>query len=69
MLTIDRGLAEAAPGARMLLQVHDELVLEVPEDKVDATRALLKASMEHPYPLAVPLVVGIGVGKSWGEAH
>jgi DNA polymerase-1 len=69
MLAIDRGLAGAAPGARMLLQVHDELVLEVPETGVDATKALLKASMEHPYPLDVPLVVGIGVGKSWGEAH
>jgi DNA polymerase I len=69
MLAIDRGLRAAAPGARMLLQVHDELVFEVPENEVAATEALVKAAMEHPYPLDVPLVVGIGVGKSWGDAH
>jgi len=67
MLTIDRGLQ--GTGARMLLQVHDELVFEVPEAAVEATMVVVKAAMENPYPLAVPLVVGIGVGQSWGEAH
>jgi DNA polymerase-1 len=69
MLEIDRGLAAVAPGARMLLQVHDELVFEVPEAEVAATEALVRSAMERPYPLDVPLVVGIGVGKSWGDAH
>jgi DNA polymerase-1 len=69
MLTIDRELPKAAPGARMLLQVHDELVIEVPEGKVDSAKAVVKSAMESPYPLDVPLVVGIGVGKSWGDAH
>jgi DNA polymerase-1 len=69
MLTIDARLAEEAPGARMLLQVHDELVFEVPLGVVDATKTLVRAAMEHPCPLDVPLVVGIGVGASWGEAH
>jgi DNA polymerase I len=69
MLTIDRELPKVAPGARMLLQVHDELVLEVPEAEVTATQALVRSAMEKPYPLDVPLVVGVGVGKSWGEAH
>src|SRR5262249_53893687 len=69
MLAIDRGLPAAAPGARMLLQVHDELVFEVPEAEVAATEKLVREAMEKPYPLDVPLVVGIGVGKSWGDAH
>jgi DNA polymerase-1 len=69
MLAIDRELPKVAPGARMLLQVHDELVVEVPEGEVDATKGVLVAAMSTPYPLDVPLVVGVGVGKSWGEAH
>jgi DNA polymerase-1 len=69
MLDIDRRLPAVAPGARMLLQVHDELVFEVPEAEVAATEALVRAAMEKPYPLDVPLVVGVGVGKSWGDAH
>ncbi len=69
MLGIDRGLPAVAPGARMLLQVHDELVFEVPEAEVEATVALVKGVMEKPYPLDVPLVVGVGTGKSWGDAH
>ena len=69
MLGIERGLAAVAPHARMLLQVHDELVFEVPEAEVAATEALVRAAMEKPYPLDVPLVVTVGVGKSWGDAH
>ncbi|MEO7329582.1 MAG: DNA polymerase, partial [Minicystis sp.] len=69
MLGIDRGLPAVAPHARMLLQVHDELVFEAPEAEVEATVALVKKVMENPYPLDVPLVVGVGVGRSWGEAH
>jgi DNA polymerase-1 len=69
MLQIDRGLAAVAPGARLLLQVHDELVFEAPEAEVAATEALVRAVMEKPYPLDVPLEVSIGVGQSWGDAH
>ena len=69
MLQIDRGLAAVAPGARLLLQVHDELVFEAPEAEVAATETLVRAVMEKPYPLDVPLVVSIGVGQSWGDAH
>ena len=54
---------------RMLLQVHDELVFEAPEGEVDAVRAHITAAMTHPYPLDVPLVVNIGVGHSWADAH
>ena len=69
MLQIDKALPAAAPHARMLLQVHDELVFEAPEAEVAATEEVVKRVMEKPYPLEVPLVVGVGVGKSWGDAH
>jgi DNA polymerase-1 len=69
MVQIDRGLGAVAPGARLLLQVHDELVFEAPEAEVAATEALVRRVMEKPYPLDVPLVVSIGVGASWGDAH
>ncbi|HEY0133088.1 MAG TPA: DNA polymerase, partial [Nannocystis sp.] len=64
-----RKLPAVAPHARMLLQVHDELVFEVPEAEVAATTELVRAVMEKPYPLDVPLEVSIGVGPSWGDAH
>ncbi|MES2638425.1 MAG: DNA polymerase I [Myxococcota bacterium] len=58
---------------RMLLQVHDELVLEAPDDEVDRVVEMVREAMEHPLPddqaLAVPLVVNVGVGASWAEAH
>lgn len=69
MLQIDRGLSAVAPHARMLLQVHDELVFEVPEAEVAATSEFVRAAMERPHPLDVPLEVSIGVGRSWGDAH
>ncbi len=53
----------------MLLQVHDELVFEAPEAEVEPACALVREVMTRPYPLEVPLLVGVGVGKSWGEAH
>jgi DNA polymerase-1 len=71
MIAIDRALPSVAPGARMLLQVHDELVFECPEAHVDALVTMVKEKMEHPYApgLLVPLVASAGVGGSWGEAH
>jgi DNA polymerase-1 len=69
MLTIDRKLQGVAPGARMLLQIHDELVFEAPEAEVEPVKALVEHSMRNAYPLDVPLVVSVGVGRSWGEAH
>jgi DNA polymerase I len=52
-------------GARMILQVHDELLLEVPEAEVERTTEIIRTEMESVYPLAVPLVVDIGVGRNW----
>ena len=54
--------------SRILLQVHDELVLEVVEDEIDEVTALIKDAMENAAKLSVPLVVNISVGKNWAEA-
>jgi len=58
-----------SPGARMTLSVHDELVFEVPEAEVPEAEAKIKAAMEHVYELAVPLIVEVGHGQNWNDAH
>jgi DNA polymerase I len=67
MIAIHRELATSQSGARMLLQVHDELVLEAPVAELDATRALVKRLMEAAFELSVPLEVVTGVGYNWFE--
>ncbi len=68
MLRVDAMLAEQELASRVLLQVHDELVLEVAEGEEEALRALITEGMGSAYELSVPLEVGIGVGRSWLEA-
>ena len=53
----------------MIMQVHDELVFEVPAAALDAARANIRHCMVEVATLAVPLVVDIGVGANWGDAH
>ena len=68
MLRVDRELRRAGlEDARILLQVHDELLMEVPEGSVAAVRELVKAAMEGVHPLRVPLVVDQKAGSSWAE--
>jgi len=67
MIRLDAALSEAGLEARMLLQVHDELVLEVPEDQVEATAQIVREVMEAAYPLDVPLSVDVHTGPSWYE--
>jgi DNA polymerase-1 len=69
MVRLPRALHDAGLKARMLLQVHDELVFEVPEAEVEATSAIVKQIMESVATLRVPLSVDIGQGQSWAEAH
>jgi DNA polymerase-1 len=69
MIRVDERLAGSDLGARMILTVHDELVFEVPEDQVDRTGELVREAMEGALELDVPLVVDIGVGTSWADAH
>ncbi len=70
---IKRAMIELEPelealGARLLLQVHDELVIEVLEDRIDVVSNVVKEIMERAYLLDVPLGVGIGVGNTWYDA-
>jgi len=69
MIDVEERLAESSLGAQMLLQVHDELVFELPEDELDATAKLVSDAMENAVELAVPLKVDGGHGKNWLEAH
>jgi len=67
MIRIDEEIRKRGLNSRMTLQVHDELVFEVPESEVDAMKSLVCAHMEQAYPLAVPLLVEIGVGPNWRD--
>ena len=69
MIQTDRALDRSNLGAKMLLQVHDELVFEVPEAEVEATSALVKKTMENAAFLSVPLTVDVGTGANWDAAH
>jgi DNA polymerase I len=69
MRRVDRALEAEAPEVRMLLQVHDELVFEAPENAVEPAKALVKSVMEGAAALDVPLVVDVGAGANWGVAH
>ncbi|MEA2970096.1 MAG: polymerase, partial [Alphaproteobacteria bacterium] len=73
MVRMDAALAKKKLSAQMLLQVHDELVFEVPDDEVEATLPVVKKVMEDaPMPalsLAVPLAVDARAAHNWDEAH
>jgi len=68
MVAIHDRLREEGRGARLVLQVHDELLLEVPETEVSAIRDLVREEMVGAYPLDPALAVDIGVGDDWAEA-
>jgi DNA polymerase-1 len=69
MLRVDDALRREGLASRLVLQVHDELVLEVPSAEVDAVRELVTREMGGAATLKVPLVVDTGVGRNWDEAH
>ncbi len=69
MLELERRLASEKLEARMLLQVHDELLLEAPEAQGEKTASLAREVMSTVEKLAVPLLVDVGLGQSWAEAH
>ncbi len=69
MVVIDQCLRERKFKSKMIMQVHDELVFEVPPDEVDELTLMVRKEMADVHPLKVPLVVDIGVGKNWLEAH
>jgi len=67
MLAVDRELGALGSGARVLLQVHDELLLEVPREEINAAAATVRQAMEGVYPFTVPLAVDQKIGESWEE--
>ncbi len=69
MIAVDAWLERDGAPARMLMQVHDELVFEVASDAVDEVAARIRALMQDAADLTVPLVVDVGVGDNWDEAH
>ncbi|MFN4075513.1 MAG: DNA polymerase I [Cloacibacterium sp.] len=69
MIKIQEVLEQERLKTKMLLQVHDELVFEAPENEVEIAKKLIKENMENAYKTEVPLLVEVGVGKNWLEAH
>ena len=69
MISVYNALQEKFPQAKMLLQVHDELIVECPEEQAQNVAALIKDCMENVVKLNVPLRVSVEIGKRWGEFH
>ena len=69
MINIHQAMRDAGLNSKMILQVHDELVFEVPLNEVDEMRSLVKKRMEEALELRVPVKVEIGTGQNWLEAH
>lgn len=69
MINIWRVIRQKGLKTRMILQVHDELVFEVPEDEIGEVKKIVKDEMEGVVDLAVPLKIEMGIGKNWAEAH
>jgi DNA polymerase-1 len=69
MIAIQSKLESENWKAKMLLQVHDELVFDVPKEEVEALQKMIKNEMENAFSLDVPLVVDMGIGTNWLEAH
>ncbi|UXN37192.1 DNA polymerase I [Avibacterium paragallinarum] len=68
MIAIDQAIHQA-PDIKMIMQVHDELVFEVKTDRVDHYRSQIQSLMQNATELVVPLIVDVGVGENWDEAH
>ena len=65
MLAVDRRLKEEIPEARLVMQVHDELIVETPKDKAEQTAKIVKEAMQQTVTLAIPLTADAGIGKNW----
>jgi DNA polymerase-1 len=69
MIHIQNRIEERALSSRMIMQVHDELVFEVPEEELPKTLPMIQNEMETVMDLSVPLKVSIHTGKNWAEVH
>jgi DNA polymerase-1 len=68
MLNVQSALVTGGYKSRLLLQVHDELILEVVTSEVEKVSDLVRVQMGSAYPLKAPLDVSVGIGKSWNDA-
>ena len=69
MIKINEELKKHSLKSKLILQVHDELVFDVPLEEVDLIKKIIIDKMENAYKLKVPLTVDLGVGNNWLEAH
>ena len=69
MILVHNRIQAEGLNTKMILQVHDELVFEVPDDEVKPVSELVRETMEHAVELDIPLTVDIGIGDNWLEAH
>ncbi len=69
MINIQRRLEREEMRSKMILQVHDELVFEVPDQEIETMKELAREEMEGVLKLAVPIKVDMGIGKNWDQAH
>jgi DNA polymerase-1 len=69
MIAMPAALSKAGLGAKMLLQVHDELIFEVSNREIEATSVVVKDTMQNAARLNVPLIVDVGIGDNWNQAH
>ncbi|MBN8588186.1 MAG: DNA polymerase I [Rhodothermia bacterium] len=69
MIRLQKRLEEENLKSRMVLQVHDELLFEVPENEVDYLKTIVHKEMQEALPLSVPVEIGMGVGENWLDAH
>ncbi len=69
MIAVDQWMALESPPVRMVMQVHDELVFEVKDDYLEQARSIISQKMSEALKLDVPLIVDVGTGNNWDEAH
>jgi DNA polymerase-1 len=69
MLAVQKSLDDGGRRTKMVMQVHDELVFEVPEDEVDWVKSEVPKLMSGVASFTVPLIAEVGVGQNWDEAH
>jgi DNA polymerase-1 len=69
MLKLDAVLSQSKLSARMLLQVHDELIFECPKAEAEKLSSIVKTEMENAVKLSVPLRVNVEIGQRWGDFH
>ena len=69
MVNVCRAMEEQHLRSRLILQVHDELIAECPEDEAEAVSRLISREMERAVELSVPLIAEAHIGRSWADAH